>query len=176
MKFHMERKNIQDENQRLLKRLQESKPTYDVNQWEEDRLKNVGVVNMRLKYDYVMLPSKDLKCVTSRASLADQISCRRSGDGSILSSQLRLPKFISAKESRLQKLQQIVAKSTSRYDEDYQIEHLQKLHQSFVQGKTTPAEPDFSLPYNSNYDSGITSKRPCSQTPKNLQLDDVIEA
>ena len=62
-----------------------------MNKFENDRAKNVSVVNMRLKYDYVILPSKDLQCVTSRLSLLDERNFQ-SGRKSQMTPKLKLPK------------------------------------------------------------------------------------
>lgn len=107
---------------------------YDVNKFENDRARNVSVVNMRLKYDYVILPPKDLQCVTSRLSLADERNYQ-SGRQSQMTPKLKLPKekaAASVQQKRINKLQNILKKATSRMDDDYQVQKLHELHQAFL--------------------------------------------
>lgn len=59
-RFHSNKKQLQDENDRLLKRLQDSKSTYNIEKWENDRHKQMDVINMRCKYNYV-ISQKDLR-------------------------------------------------------------------------------------------------------------------
>lgn len=107
---------------------------YDVHKFENDRARNVSVVNMRLKYDYVILPSKDLQCVTSRQTLMED-KALQSGRKSQMTPKLKLPKDkmnITAQQKRLTKLQSIIKKATSRFDDDYQVRKLNELHQDFL--------------------------------------------
>ena len=105
-----------------------------MHKFENDRAKNVSVVNMRLKYDYVILPSKDLQCVTSRQSLMEDKNLQ-SGRKSQMTPKLKLPKDktnSSVQQKRLSKLQGIIKKATSRLDDDYQVNKLHELHQDFL--------------------------------------------
>ena len=52
-----------------MQRLQDSKSTYDVVKWQEERLKQVKLVGMRTKYDYAIMSKKDLHGLSSDASV-----------------------------------------------------------------------------------------------------------
>lgn len=47
----------------MLKRLQDSKSIYDVEEWQKDRLKKIQIVGRIAKYDCVLLNAKDFKAV-----------------------------------------------------------------------------------------------------------------
>jgi hypothetical protein len=41
--------------------MQDLKPTYDIEKWESERLKQIGLVNMRLKRNYIMISQRDIR-------------------------------------------------------------------------------------------------------------------
>lgn len=51
----------------MLKRLQDQKSHYDIEKWQSDRVRNLGIVNMRTKYDYVMMSQKQLRNLRSNS-------------------------------------------------------------------------------------------------------------
>lgn len=51
------------DNERLLKRLQEKKSEYNVEDWQQSRLQNIKIAGRINKYNYVLLNNKDLKGV-----------------------------------------------------------------------------------------------------------------
>ena len=58
--FKDQQRHIQESNVAMLKRLQESKPTYNVEKWEKDRLSTLKRAGMRSKYDLQIISKKDL--------------------------------------------------------------------------------------------------------------------
>jgi hypothetical protein len=50
-----------EDNLKQLKRMQDLKPTYDIEKWESERLKQIGLVNMRLKRNYIMISQRDIR-------------------------------------------------------------------------------------------------------------------
>jgi hypothetical protein len=107
--------------------------------------------------------------VTSRATLLaerDHQAGRRTSVTPL--AKLKLPREkvdASRQKRRLTKLQSVIKKATSRFDEDYQVERLQKLHQSFIDGPTYTAQVMM------NKDEGgvdaLHDPRSGSQTPNN---------
>ena len=51
-------KEILKENEKLLKKLQDSRSSYDIMKWEQDRLSQIKYVNRISKYDYALIPKK----------------------------------------------------------------------------------------------------------------------
>ena len=112
--------------------MQDLKPTYDIEKWESERLKQIGLVNMRLKRNYIMISQRDIRkwedFRNNSVSNSQFISPDKDEIHKFSEAQLKLPKKTNDfRNIRINKLQKIIEKTTSRYDEDYQINFMHKI-------------------------------------------------
>lgn len=131
-RFQTNQKLLQEENDRLLKRLQDSKSTYNIEKWESDRLKQINVVNMRCKYDYVISQKELRKLSASQRAVGPMEESARSALK--LPARMKGPEHLAQsvqpqKSQRLTKLDNLIKKKTSRYDEDYHINFIHKMRE-----------------------------------------------
>ena len=87
---------------------------------------------MRLKRNYIMISSKDVRKWEDFKNNSVSNSQFQSPDKDEIQkhpeAQLKLPKKTSdIRNLRINKLQKIIEKTTSRYDEDYQINFIHKI-------------------------------------------------
>jgi len=109
----------------MLKRLQDSKSTYNVEQWEVERVNNLKVVNMRAKYEMKIVSKKDLRGITKEERFAletqtgPHIRCNSAlGPLKLQRASLGHPR------QQLTSISKLINKATSRYDDDYVIENI----------------------------------------------------
>jgi hypothetical protein len=112
----------------MLKRLQEQKSVYDVDEWQKDRLKNLKNMGRISKYDCVFLNSKDFKALPGgfNPNKSTQLKAQRNLGKDAKDLMMRLPKVNSGTKKNIltNEINKIINKETSRYDEDYQIAEL----------------------------------------------------
>lgn len=92
---------------------------------------------MRLKRNYIMISSKDVRKWEDFKNNSVSNSQFQSPDKDEIQkhpeAQLKLPKKKSdIRNLRINKLQKIIEKTTSRYDEDYQINFIHKIKNQMV--------------------------------------------
>ena len=111
----------------MLKRLQEQKSQYDVDEWQRDRLKNLKNLGRITKYDCVLLNSKDFRALPGgfNPNKSTQLKAQRNLGKDAKDLMMRLPKVNGpAKNVLTAEINKIINKETSRYDEDYEISEL----------------------------------------------------
>ena len=107
----------------MLKRLQDQKSNYDVNAWQEDRLKNLKNMGRISKYDCVLLNSKDFRALPGgfNPNKSTQLKAQKNLGKDAKDLMMRLPKVNNSKNALTTEINRIINKETSRYDEDYEI-------------------------------------------------------
>ena len=107
----------------MLKRLQDQKSIYDVNAWQEDRLKNLKNMGRISKYDCVLLNSKDFRALPGgfNPNKSTQLKTQKNLGKDAKDLMMRLPKVNNSKNALTTEINRIINKETSRYDEDYEI-------------------------------------------------------